>query len=163
MACIPLHIEAAIKKANKSLNGIRRIRFLISREARVIIYKALVLPILEYGNVLYDNCAIFTWNRDMRVYRDRQQWFVHVALETQVTISSFMNWVRPDLKREENVSDFVQILKISTIQSDIRALTWIDYWAPMCRHFQSASVWNRNHFGNFTSMGKSVVPLAKWL
>ena len=60
MACIPLHIEAAIKKANKSLNGIRRIRFLISREARVIIYKALVLPILEYGNVLYDNCAIFT-------------------------------------------------------------------------------------------------------
>ncbi len=54
-----VHIEASINKANKNLNGIRRIRFLITGEAMVILYKALVMPILEYGNILYDNCALY--------------------------------------------------------------------------------------------------------
>ena len=44
-----LHIDAIIKKAASRLSGIRRIRFLITRKARVSLYNALVLPILEYG------------------------------------------------------------------------------------------------------------------
>ncbi len=58
-----IHIDDAISKANKRLNGIRRIRFLITREARILLYKALVLPVLEYGNVLYDNCTMYLKNR----------------------------------------------------------------------------------------------------
>ena len=44
-----LHIDVIIKKAASRLSGIRRIRFLITRKARVTLYNALVLPILEYG------------------------------------------------------------------------------------------------------------------
>ncbi len=44
-----LHIDAIIKKAASRLSGISRIRFLITRKARVTLYNALVLPILEYG------------------------------------------------------------------------------------------------------------------
>ena len=58
-----VHIDEAISKANKRLNGIRRIRFLITREARVLLYKALILPVLEYGNILYDNCTMYLKNR----------------------------------------------------------------------------------------------------
>ncbi len=58
-----LHIDNAISKANKRLNGIRGIRFLITREARIILYKSLVLPVLEYGNLLYDNCSLYLKQR----------------------------------------------------------------------------------------------------
>ncbi len=58
-----VHIDAAIAKANKRLNGIRRIRFLITREARIILYKSLILPVLEYGNILYDNCTLYLKQR----------------------------------------------------------------------------------------------------
>ncbi len=58
-----VHIDAAISKANKRLNGVRRIRFLITREARIVLYKALILPVLEHANVLYDNCSIFLKQR----------------------------------------------------------------------------------------------------
>ena len=63
------HIDLAINKATKRLNGIRRIRFLITRGAREILYKALVLPILEYGNVLYDNCSLYLKQRLESVQR----------------------------------------------------------------------------------------------
>ena len=58
-----VHIDAAISKANKRLNGVRRIRFLITREARIVLYKALILPVLEYANVLYDNCSVYLKQR----------------------------------------------------------------------------------------------------
>ena len=44
-----LHVDAIIKKAASRRNGIRRIRFMITRKARITLYNALVLPILEYG------------------------------------------------------------------------------------------------------------------
>ncbi len=46
-----------IEKASARLNGIRRIGHIISRKARVTLYQSLVLSILEYGSILYDNCT----------------------------------------------------------------------------------------------------------
>ena len=54
-----LHIDAIIKKAASRLSGIRRIRFLITRKARVTLYNSLVLPVLEYGGVIFDNCTLY--------------------------------------------------------------------------------------------------------
>ncbi len=45
-------------------------------------------------------------------------------------------FLKVKLTCEEKVCDFVRILKISVIQSDIRALQRVDSRAPMCRHFQ---------------------------
>ncbi len=58
-----LHIDAIIKKAASRLSGIRRIRFFITRKARVSLYNALVLPILEYGGVIFDNCTLYLKQR----------------------------------------------------------------------------------------------------
>ncbi len=58
-----LHIDAIIKKAAGRLSGIRRIRFLVTRKARVSLYNALVLPILEYGGVIFDNCTLYLKQR----------------------------------------------------------------------------------------------------
>ncbi len=53
------------------------------------------------------------------------------------------------------LQNFVRVLKISVIQSDIRALPRIDT-EHRCAGTSRASVSNLCH------MGKSVVPLAKW-
>ncbi len=38
--------------------------------------------------------------------------------------------------------NFVRVLKISVIESDIQALPRIDFGAPMCRHFRIVRNWN---------------------
>ena len=58
-----LHIDSILKKAASRLSGIRRIRFLITRKARETLYKTLVLPILEYGGVIFDNCTLYLKQR----------------------------------------------------------------------------------------------------
>ncbi len=64
-----LHIDAIIKKAASRLSGIRRIRFLVTRKARVTLYNALVLPILEYGGVIFDNCTLYLKQRLESLHR----------------------------------------------------------------------------------------------
>ncbi len=64
-----LHIDSILKKAASRLNGIRRIRFLITRKARVSLYNALVLPILEYGGVIFDNCTLYLKQRMESIQR----------------------------------------------------------------------------------------------
>ena len=64
-----LHIDTMIKKAASRLGGIRRIRFLITRKARVTLYNALVLPVLEYGGVIFDNCTLYLKQRMESIQR----------------------------------------------------------------------------------------------
>ncbi len=58
-----LHIDAALKKAASRLSNIRKIRLIITRKARETLYKSLVLPLLEYGGVLFDNCTMYLKQR----------------------------------------------------------------------------------------------------
>ncbi len=58
-----LHIDAALKKAACRLSNIRKIRFIITRKARETSYKSLVLPLLEYESVLFDNCTLYLKQR----------------------------------------------------------------------------------------------------
>ena len=39
--------------------NIRKIRLIITGKARETLYKSLVLPLLEYGGVLFDNCTLY--------------------------------------------------------------------------------------------------------
>ena len=64
-----LHIDAIIKKAASRLSGIKRIRFLITRKSRITLYNALVLPILEYGGVIFDNCTLYLKQRLESLHR----------------------------------------------------------------------------------------------
>ncbi len=58
-----LHIDTVLKKAASRLSGIRRIRFLVTRKARITLYNSLVLPLLEYGHVILDNCTLYLKQR----------------------------------------------------------------------------------------------------
>ncbi len=58
-----LHIDAALKKAARRLSNIRKIRFIITRKASETLYKSLVLPLLEYGSILFDGCTLYLKQR----------------------------------------------------------------------------------------------------
>ena len=58
-----------VEKAASRLSGIRRIRFLITRKARVTLYNSLVLPLLEYGHVIFDNCTLYLKQRLESLHR----------------------------------------------------------------------------------------------
>ena len=64
------HIDSVLQKAFARLNGIRRIRMIIPRTIRESLYKALVLPIVEYGSVLIDNCSAFLKQRLERLHKN---------------------------------------------------------------------------------------------
>ena len=64
------HIDSILQKAFSRLNGIRRLRLVVPRTIRESLYKALVLPIVEYGSVLFDNCSAFLKQRLERLHRN---------------------------------------------------------------------------------------------
>ena len=52
------HIIRIIDKARKRLTLFFRLKYKLSRNTLVRLYKAMVRPILEYGCVIFDNCTI---------------------------------------------------------------------------------------------------------
>ncbi len=63
------HIDVILKKAFSRLNGIRRLRNVIGRTVKETLYKSLVLPLVEYGSVLFDNCSAALKLRLERLHR----------------------------------------------------------------------------------------------
>ncbi len=63
------HIDVILKKAFGRLNGIRRLRSVIGRTVKETLYKSLVLPLVEYGCVLFDNCSAALKLRLERLHR----------------------------------------------------------------------------------------------
>lgn len=52
------HINKITKKANNRLGIFKYIRWLFPRPTLITIYKSLVRPILEYADVIFDNCTL---------------------------------------------------------------------------------------------------------
>jgi hypothetical protein len=51
------HIDYIKSKAWKKLNIMRRLSFQLDRKALEVIYLSFVRPLLEYGDVIWDNCT----------------------------------------------------------------------------------------------------------
>lgn len=51
-----VHMHTAYEKASNLLN-IRMLKHAICREALIKIYISFIRPILEYGNIIWDNCS----------------------------------------------------------------------------------------------------------
>ncbi len=64
------HIDSILQKAFNRLNGIRRLKTVISRTVKETLYKSLVLPLVEYGSVLFDNCSAALKLRLERLHRN---------------------------------------------------------------------------------------------
>ncbi len=52
------HIDCTIVKAKKRINCINNIKHLLPRRSLCSLYRCMVLPVLEYGNIIYDNCSL---------------------------------------------------------------------------------------------------------
>ncbi len=63
------YVDSITSKAATRLNGIKRISHIITRKAKICLYQSLILPVLEYGSVLYDNCTTILVNRLEQIQR----------------------------------------------------------------------------------------------
>ena len=48
------HIDSAISKVNKGISVIKKLRHFLPRNLLVTIYKAFLRPLLDYGDIIYD-------------------------------------------------------------------------------------------------------------
>ena len=48
------HIDSAISKANKGISVIKKLRHNLPRKSLVTIYKAFLRPLIDYGDIIYD-------------------------------------------------------------------------------------------------------------
>jgi hypothetical protein len=53
------HIDKAITKESKRLYYLRRLQYILPRSALESIYLTMIRQILEYGDVIYDNCPLY--------------------------------------------------------------------------------------------------------
>ncbi len=53
-----MHVFNTHEKASKRLNLLKGLKFKIDRAALTNLYKALIRPVLEYADVLWDNCTL---------------------------------------------------------------------------------------------------------
>ena len=47
------HIESLVSKANQRIGLLRRVKHLLQRHARITLYNALILPILNYAHIVW--------------------------------------------------------------------------------------------------------------
>jgi len=52
------HIQCAIVKAKKRIHCLKNIKLLLPRRSLCSLYKTMVLPIIEYCDIIYDNCTL---------------------------------------------------------------------------------------------------------
>ena len=57
------HIFSVYEKAFKRLNMLKLLKFKISRSTLAFLYKSLIRPIMEYRDIIWDNCT--TGNSDL--------------------------------------------------------------------------------------------------
>ena len=53
------HIEYIKEKAWKRFNTMRRLKLVLDRKSLEIVYISFIRPILEYGDILWDNCTLY--------------------------------------------------------------------------------------------------------
>ena len=48
------HIDSAISKINKGIAVIKKLRYGLPRKSLITIYKAILRPLIDYGDIIYD-------------------------------------------------------------------------------------------------------------
>ena len=51
------HIQYIFEKASKRLNILKLLKYKLNRSTLVCLYKSLIRPLMEYGDVIWDNCT----------------------------------------------------------------------------------------------------------
>lgn len=51
------HILAIHEKASKALNVFKGLKFKLNRSTLIVLYKSLIRPLMEYGDIIWDGCS----------------------------------------------------------------------------------------------------------
>lgn len=89
------HITKMCEKAYKRLNLLKPLKYKLDRSTLICLYKSMVRPLLEYGDVVWDNCSIV-----------EQQMVEHIQYEAGRVVTGAMkgsssNRLRNELAWEE--------------------------------------------------------------
>ena len=57
------HISKVITKANKCIGILQYLKFSVPRPILEQLYKTIVLPVIDYGDIIYDNCTVVQKHR----------------------------------------------------------------------------------------------------
>ena len=48
------HADSTVLKVNRGINGIKKIRYSLPQKSLITIYRVLLKPLLDYGDIIYD-------------------------------------------------------------------------------------------------------------
>ena len=51
------HIQNIIEKVSKRLNTLKLLKYKVNRSTLTCLYKSMIRPLMEYGDVIWDNCS----------------------------------------------------------------------------------------------------------
>lgn len=98
------HIQSIVKKANKRLGILQRLKFSLSRQCLERLYQTMILPILDYGDVVYDKCSAIDCHR-LEVLHNRAARIVSGAMVSTNTIKLLheeLGWETLKSRRERH-------------------------------------------------------------
>ena len=97
-----LHINNTILKVSKRLLVLKKYRWLLPRVALEQIYLAMIRPILEYGQIIYDNCSASAAQTIEHIQRKAALACTGAYRHTSYnSLLSELNWERLSKRRQQ--------------------------------------------------------------
>lgn len=105
------HVDYIVSKAYQRINLMRKYKFILDRNTLEAIYLSFVRPILEYGDVVFDNCTDQELNELERVQHEAAR--VVTGTTKLVSIDKLMHEVKWDsLKERRRKHKLILLYKI---------------------------------------------------
>jgi hypothetical protein len=94
------HIEKIVTKASRALNLIQRACTIFPRSTREKLYNSMVLPILDYGDILYDNAPFNIKEQLNKLHRKAAVMCTRAYRHTETTrLLQELGWLSLDRRR----------------------------------------------------------------
>ena len=65
------HVESAIAKINKGVTVIRKLTYSLPPKSLITIYKAFLRPLIDYGNIIYDQPQNESFFEKLKLYNEK--------------------------------------------------------------------------------------------
>ena len=105
------HIEMITSKANKKLNVLRTLKFDLDRQTLQIMYFSFIRPILEYGDIIFDNCPSYCSDKLENINTEAAR--IVTGATKLVSLSALYaecGWEKLETRREKH--KLIQLYKI---------------------------------------------------
>ena len=105
-----IHVENLCKKARKLVNYLARLRYFINESNLNVIYKAIILPLFDYADIILDSSA----NKYIKQLQTLQNRAGRIIMKTNpydhvsnFQIHSVLNWSSLESRRKKHLNLFV--------------------------------------------------------